>query len=149
MARTRGEGPFSVDLTAFPLVRLHSPRTRDYQQLDVQSFFTCADMAMRRHRPFALLHDARDMPYVDEARQSRFLDELERRRPLISKFMLAYAAVTHSPLERGLITALGWSAHLPVPTRLFATEPDARAFLLARCAERPARRQGGSQPVVS
>ena len=135
MVRARAEGPFCVDLGAFPLVRIQSPSASDYEQVDVQSFFVGADAAMARRLPFALLHDARNMPYVDEPRQARFLEELHRRRLLIGKYMRAYAAVVSSPRERGLITALGWSAHLPLPTRLFSTEAEASAFLFGRCAK--------------
>ena len=133
MVRARAEGPFRVELGAFPLVRIHSPSASDYEHVDVLSFFAGADAAMAQRLPFAVLHDARDMPYVDERRQVRFLEQLSRRRLLIGKYMRAYAAVVSSPRERGLITALGWSAHLPLPTRLFASESEATAFLLARC----------------
>jgi hypothetical protein len=148
MVRARAEGPFCVDLGAFPLVRIHSPSASEYEHVDVQSFFTAADAAMARRSPFAVLHDARDMPYVDEPRQARFLEELQRRRLLIGKYMRAYAAVVSSPRERGLITALGWSAHLPLPTRLFSNEPEASAFLLARCTARPLAKTRARQPEV-
>ncbi|MDB4976192.1 MAG: hypothetical protein JWN48_4533 [Myxococcaceae bacterium] len=139
MVRARTEGPFTVDLDDFPLVLLRSPHAHEYEHIDVESFFACTDRAIARHRHFVLLHDARGMPYIDEARQSRFLDQLARRRRLIGKYVVAYAAVASSPLERGMITALGWSAHLPLPTRLFWAEPEARAFLLARHAGMPLR----------
>jgi hypothetical protein len=148
MVRARAEGPFSVDLAAFPLVRIHSPSASDYEHVDVQSFFVGADAAMARREPFALLHDARDMPYVDEPRQVRFLEELHRRRLLVGKYMRAYAAVVSSPRERGLITALGWSAHLPLPTRLFSTEAEASAFLFGRCA-RPLASKRAALPRAS
>ncbi|MDB4985465.1 MAG: hypothetical protein JWN04_643 [Myxococcaceae bacterium] len=139
MARARSEGRFSVDLDAFPLVLLRSPSAQEYEHIDVASFFACTDRAIAKHRHFVLLHDARGMPYVDEPRQSRFLAQVARRRRQIGKYVVAYAAVASSPLERGMITALGWSAHLPLPTRLFGAEPEARAFLLARHADVPLR----------
>jgi hypothetical protein len=148
MSRAQTEGQFSVELDDFPLVRLRSPqRSTSGEHIDVASFFACTDRAIARHRHFVLLHDARGMPFLDEARQSRFLALLGKRRKLIGKYLLAYAAVTSSPLERGLITALGWSAHLPLPTRLFSAEPEARAFLLARHAGMPLRAGSSRAPA--
>lgn len=157
--RSRAEGrastgQFSIELDDFPLVRLRSPSAQHCEHIDVASFFACTDLAIARHRHFVLLHDARGMPYVDEASQSLFLEQLARRRPLIGKYVLAYAAVVSSPLERGMITALGWFAHLPLPTRLFAAEAEARSFLLARHAGMPLRARAprdanGSTPVPS
>jgi len=132
MVRARAEGPFSIDLDAFPLVRMRSPSASEYERVDVASFFACADRVAARRAPFVLLHDARGLPYVDERRQRDFLALLLCRRRALPKHLLAYAAVVSTPLERGLITALAWSAHLPIPTRLFATEPEAQAFLLDR-----------------
>jgi hypothetical protein len=132
MARMRAAGPFSVDLEAFPFVRLSSPSASAYESVDVASFFVCAELAAARERPFVLLHDARGMPYVDEQRQASFLDELRRCRPIIARRTIAYAAVASSPLERGLITALTWSAKLPIPLRIFSGEFEARTFLLER-----------------
>jgi hypothetical protein len=147
MVRARSEGQFSVELDDFPLVLLRSPSAHEHEHIDVASFFACTDLAISRRRHFVLLHDARGMPYVDEARQARFLHQLRRRRRLIGKYVLAYAAVASSPMERGMITALGWSAHLPLPTRLFSAEPEARAFLLARHAGMPLR--AGSSSRIS
>lgn len=70
------------------------------------------------------------MPRLDERAQHAFVAELTRRQPLIERFLLAYAAVVQNPLERGVLTALSWSTTLAFPRRLFAREPEARAFLL-------------------
>lgn len=134
MARTRAEGPFSIELDAFPLVRLRSPSSQRFESVDVASFFACLDQAIARRMPFVLMHDARLLPYVDEQRQSCFFSLLARRRRYLARQLVAYAAITVTPFERGLITALAWSANLAIPTRLFATEADGEAFLRARYA---------------
>lgn len=125
-----------VDLDGFPLVRLQSPSASEYEAVDVASFFVCVKLAIARRHPFVLLHDARDLPYVDEPRQAQFLDALEQFRPTIERRTIAYAALTSGPLERGLITALAWACKVPFPTRMFATEFEARAFLLERYQQR-------------
>lgn len=132
MSRARAEGLFSVELEAFPFVRLRSPLALEHDSVDVGSFFVCVALACAREQPFVVLHDARGMPYVDEPRQSAFLSQLAHFRPLIVRRTIAYAVVAHSPLERGLVTALRWSANLPIPIKLFGDEADARAFLLER-----------------
>jgi hypothetical protein len=136
VTRVRSEGPFTVDLDSFPLVRMRSPSASDFEYVDVQSFFACFELALARHEPFVLLHDARGMAYVDDHRQARFLQELAHVRPTIVRRTVAYAAITEAPLERGLITALSWACQLPLPTRIFAAELEARAFLLERYQRR-------------
>lgn len=149
MARARAEGPFSIDLGSFPLVRMSSPSASEYERVHVASFFTCADRAAARRAPFVLLHDARGLPYVDEPRKRAFLALLLLRRRALPKHLLAYAAVASTPLERGLITALAWSANLPIPTRIFATELEAQAFLLDRYSRiRAARDASAVRPYL-
>jgi hypothetical protein len=136
--RSRAGGPFSVDLEAFPLVRVGSP-TGKWAEGDVAKFFACADRAISRRARFVLLHDARGMPRLTDRQQRSFLQELLRRHALIERFVLAYGAIAPSPLERGVLTALSWSTRLAMPRRIFATEAEATSYLLdvyARVAPR-------------
>jgi hypothetical protein len=126
--QSRAGGPFSVDLEAFPLVRVGSP-TGMWTERDVVEFFACADQAVSRRARFVLLHDARGMPRLTEPQQRSFLEKLLRRHTLIERFVLAYGAIAPSPLERGVLTALSWSTHLAMPRRIFATEAEATRYL--------------------
>lgn len=125
----RAGGPFSVDLAAFPLVRVGSP-TGVWAEGDIAKFFACADRAISRRARFVLLHDARGMPRLTAPQQQSFLEELLRRRALIERFVLAYGAIAPSPLERGVLTALSWSTGLAMPRRIFASEAEATCYLL-------------------
>jgi hypothetical protein len=137
-------GPLSVDLDDFPLVRLGSTGGRAWRSDDVARFFACADRAISRRARFVLLHDARGMPRLDAGQQGRFLAELARRKPLIERFVLAYGAVVQTPLERGVLTALAWSSPLALPRRIFASESEARSFLLDTYARvGPRKRRSG------
>jgi hypothetical protein len=140
--------PSSVDLEAFPLVRVGSPRGHGWTSEDVEHFFACADRAISRRARFVLLHDARGMPRLDAEHQRRFLAELAHRRVLIERFMIAYAALVHSPLERGVLTALSWSVSLAVPRRIFASEPEAQSYLLDAYARvGPRKRRSGEYRI--
>ncbi|HEX5661048.1 MAG TPA: hypothetical protein VFX59_27840, partial [Polyangiales bacterium] len=120
----------SVDLGAFPLVRVGSTGGRAWSAEDVEDFFTCTDRAISSRARFVLLHDARGMPRLDAAQQQHILAELAHRKPLIERFLVAYGAVVQSPLERGVLTALSWATPLALPRRIFASEPEATSFLL-------------------
>ena len=132
MTRAKAEGPFSVDLSAFPLVRLGSPHVAQYDYPSAASFFSCIDQALARNEPFVVLHDARSVPHADELRRNQFLEHLETRRSAVERLVVAYAAVCGSPLERGLITAFIWFIRLPLPIRIFGAELEARHWLLSR-----------------
>ncbi len=132
MTRANAEGPFSVDLAAFPLVRLGSPQVAQYDYPSADSFFACIDQGLARNEPFVVLHDARGVPHADELRRKQFMEHLEVRRHAIERLVVAYAAVCGSPLERGLITAFIWFIRLPLPIRIFGGELEARQWLLSR-----------------
>ena len=132
MTRASAEGPFSVDLSAFPLVRLGSPQVAQYDYPSASSFFECIDQALARNQPFVVLHDARGVPHADELRRKQFLELLEPRRADVERLVVAYAAVCGSPLERGVITAFMWFIRLPLPIRIFGAELEARHWLLSR-----------------
>jgi hypothetical protein len=140
--------PLSVELDAFPLVRIGSPGGRAWSMEDVESFFACADHAISRRARFVLLHDARGMPRLDSVQRGRFLAELARRKPVVERFLIAYGAVAQSPLERGVLTALAWSAPLALPRRIFAGESEAKSFLLEAYARfGPRKRRVKDAPI--
>ncbi len=132
MTRNQLEGPFLADLRDFPVLEIASPNVAHCDHVSIPSFFDCVDQGLARHIRFAVLHDARGMPHVDDVRRQEFMELLDARRPEVVKHVAAYAAVVSSPLERGVITAFMWFVKVPFPVRLFASPDDARAWLLSR-----------------
>lgn len=147
--RGQAGGPLSVDLDAFPLVRVGSPGGRAWSLEDVEGFFACADRAISRRARFVLLHDARGMPRLDGSQRARFLTELTRRRHVIERYLIAYGGLVQSPLERGVVTALCWSTPLSLPRRLFASEAEARCFLLHAYARLGPRKRTAHEPQAA
>ncbi len=141
--------PLSVDLTSFPLVRVGSPGGLAWSARDIESFFARADRAISRRARFVLLHDARGMPRLDAELQQRFLAALRQRKPLIERFLIAYAAWVQSPLERGVLTALSWSTAVAFPRRIFASEAEARTFLLDAYARMGPRKRSERPPRLT
>jgi len=132
MTRERAEGPFKVEMEAFPLLRMASPSVAQFDQPSASSFFACIDAGLAREEPFVILLDARGVPHADEVRRKDFMQHLELRRPVIERQVVAFAAVCGSPLERGLVTAFMWFIRLALPIRIFGRESEAEAWLLAR-----------------
>lgn len=132
MARNQIEGPFLADLRDFPLLEIRSPNVAQYDHVSIPTFFHCVDQGLLRKTHFAVLHDARAMPHVDDGRRQEFMELLDLRRHEVVRYVAAYAAIVSSPLERGLITAFMWFIKLPFPIRLFANEAEARRWLLSR-----------------
>jgi len=130
--RTQLEGPFLADLGSFPLLEIASPNVAHYDHVSIPTFFDCVDQGLARKTRFAVLHDARAIPRVDDVRRQEFMELLDPRRPEVVKYVAAYAAIVSSPLERGLITAFMWFIKLPFPIRLFANADEARIWLLSR-----------------
>ena len=132
MTRNQLEGPFLADLGSFPLLEIASPNVADFNHVSIPSYFACIDQGLLRKTRFAILHDARAMPHVDDLRRKQFMDLLDPRRPEVVKYVAGYAAVVSSPLERGIITAFMWFIKLPFPIRLFANPAEARDWLFGR-----------------
>lgn len=132
MARTQIEGPFVADLSSFPLLQIASPSVVQYDHVNIPSFFACIDRGLATQTRFAVLHDARALPHVDDLRRQHFMELIDARRPELGKHVAAYAAVVSTPLERGIITAFMWFIKLPMPLRLFTSEAEARNWLLGR-----------------
>lgn len=132
MARIGREGPSSADLSRFPLIVLRTPTVAEYEEVSIPSYFACVDEILAQGKPFAVLHDAREIPPVDDAKRNHFMALLDERRELIEARLVAYAALVGSPLERGIVTAFAWFARLPMPVRLFAREAEATSWLKHR-----------------
>lgn len=132
MTRANVEGPFRVDLTAFPLVHMGSPNVAQYDHPSADSFFGCIDQGLAREAPFVILLDARGVPHADDLRRREFMRHLEARRARIERTVVAFGAICGSPLERGVITAFMWFIRLPLPIRIFGHELEARSWLLGR-----------------
>ncbi|MFT3923560.1 MAG: hypothetical protein QM778_13600 [Myxococcales bacterium] len=132
MTRDRAEGPFRVELDAFPFVHMSSPSVAQFDQPSASSFFECIDRGLERGQPFVILLDARGVPHADEVRRKDFMRLLTARRADVEQRVVAFAAVCGSPLERGLVTAFMWFIRLSLPIRIFGNEGEAKAWLLAR-----------------
>ncbi len=141
MSRSQVEGHFTPHIDEYPLIGIRSPSVAGFDHVHVPSFFSCVDLGLSRKQPFMLLHDARGMPHVDDARQRHFMRLLDERRVSATRYILAYAAVVGSPLERGIITAFIWFVRLPFPMRIFNHEAEARAWLWTRYDARARRDQ--------
>ena len=132
MARNQLEGPFLADLAGLPVLEIVSPNVALYDHVSIPTFFDCIDLGLKQRARFAVMHDARGMPHVDDLRRQEFMELLDLRRPEIVRHVAAYAAIVSSPLERGIITAFMWFIKLPFPIRLFANPAEARSWLLSR-----------------
>lgn len=132
MGRSQLEGPFGADLSQFPLMRILSPNVAQFDQVSIPSYFECLDLGLARQTTFAILHDARALPHVDDVRRHAFVDAVDQRRTQIVRHVTAYAGLVSSPLERGTLTAFMWFIKLPFPIRLFTNESEARLWLLSR-----------------
>ncbi len=132
MARTQIEGPFVADLSSFPLLQIASPSVANYEHVNIASFFACVDRGLATQTRFAVLHDARALPHVDDLQRQHFVELIDARRAELGKHVAAYAAIVATPLERGIITAFMWFIKLPMPLRLFTNEAEARSWLLSR-----------------
>jgi len=132
VARNQLEGPFQADLSQFPLLRIASPNLAQFDHVDIPSYFACIDAGLARQLTFAILHDARALPHVDDVRRHAFVEAVDQRRTAIVSHVAAYAGLVSSPLERGVITAFMWFIKLPFPIRLFTSESEANRWLLSR-----------------
>jgi len=125
-------GLFEYELEGLHLLRILSPNVADFDSVDVPSFFAAVDAVLERQAPFAVLHDARGMPPVSSAARIHFVQLVNERRPLLTRYVAAYAALVGSPLERGIVTAVSWFSNPPLPVRLFERPGDAEAWLSQR-----------------
>ena len=91
MAHAAIDGPFSVDLSKRPLVRVLSPQVPLYESVSIASYFEWVDRALSLHEPIVVLHDVRDIPPVDDARRCAFMHELDLRR-LLTHIMVSTAS---------------------------------------------------------
>jgi hypothetical protein len=117
------------------LLEVRSPSVALYDHVSIPSFFECVDLGLARRQPFFIVHETHKSPHVDDERRKHFMMLLEQRRREIERYVIAYAAVVSSPLERGLITAFTWFCKLPMPMRPFSSRDDANSWLWARYAE--------------
>lgn len=139
--RSQAEGPFEGRIAGFPSLEIRSPSVALYDHVCIDSFFACLDQALARREPFFIVHETHKSPHVDDGRRKQFMELLEQRRKEIERYVVAYAAVVSSPLERGLITAFIWFCKLPMPMRSFANRTEADAWLWARYDEIVQRQQ--------
>ncbi len=130
-------------MSRFPILWVRTPSVTLYDQVSVPTFFDCVDRGLARGTHFVVLHDAREIPNVDEWQRKEFLSLLNERRPEIEQRVLGYAAIVSSPLERGIITAFTWFVRLALPLRIFTSEGEALSF----CASRLAQASAGAQAV--
>ena len=135
MPRSQAEGPFEGRIAGFPSLEVRSPSVALYDHVSIPSFFDCIDLGLARKQPFFVVHETHNSPHVDDERRKHFMVMLEERRREIELYVIAYAAVVSSPLERGLITAFIWFSKLPMPMRSFASRSDANLWLWARYEE--------------
>ena len=132
MPRTQLEGRFVPSLANFPVLEIASPSVVHYDCVSIPSYFECIDRGLAMQTRFAILHDARALPHVDDLRRQEFQALLAPRRAEVIKHVVAYASVVASPLERGILTAFKWFIKLPFPIHLFTSEAEARSWLLSR-----------------
>ncbi len=130
MTRVSEEGPFRVNVDAFPLLRISYPHVHQFASPSNASFFSCLDRGLAFNAPFVILHDARGLPQVDDAKRREFLEFLELRRTRLERQVVACASLCSSPVERGLITAFIWFMRISVPIRIFEQETEATAWLM-------------------
>lgn len=126
-----------LDLGRYPLVVLrHGPSPGDAHFAAIAAGLG----ELVRRGPFALINDARGAPMPSAMQRRIIIGFYAAHEREVAANFLACGILGDTALMRGLLTALSWVRPAPHPVRIFATFPEAEAWVMSHFPEPLARR---------
>ena len=127
-----------LDTRRAPFVTLTFPAAYTYEELDAEFSHLEAyyrDVAANTTGPVALLVDVTAVVSSFARNRRRIAHSLQTVAPLLTGRAVGQAYVAPDPIARASLTVILWLRQSPWPVKLFATRPEADAWLAERFAE--------------
>ena len=109
----------NIDLSRWPLVQVHWPKTLDREFVD--AFLSATASLSRRGEAYAIVINKHDAPLPTAANRKMIADRISQNPPPGVGTLVASAVALQSSLLRGALTAISWLLKRKYPVRAFTS----------------------------
>lgn len=120
--------PDTPHIEGWPIVEVVYPSLVAIPELGI--VMDAIDRLLERREPFALVH--RTTSTLDTAARRYVAERTQASAELRTRYVVAEAVVTSSPLVRGVLSVIVWLGPHPSPIRAFDDVEEARAWCAAK-----------------
>lgn len=115
-----------VDDALWPIVRVKLPPAQSDDE--VRQYLEELRALRERRQPYALIIDANESRGFSAAQRKMQADYIESGLELSRRYLKAFAFVSASSIQRGMMTAIFWLRKPEWPHRFFATFDEAKEW---------------------